>query len=282
MGLIPLLATLITATPGEAPKELHWVGCDISRLSFMDTVAADYEKKTGVKISLTEGNATRGIREVVTKKADMGGTCRHAENIPEEQGVKLVPVAWDAIVVVVHPSNPVTNISLEQVKDIYLGKLSNWKQLGGPDKPIVAMERKGTLRGGAGLRELILKDHERMYAPSVKLLDSSSPPEVVLETTPEGITLTGIGSARQRKVKVLSLEGHVPTRENFVSGDYPLYRPLYLTVPAAAPSPELTDFLKYILSPEGQAIIASTGTVSLTEGQKLWPRYKAALQPVAQ
>ncbi|HEX8697566.1 MAG TPA: substrate-binding domain-containing protein, partial [Myxococcaceae bacterium] len=175
MGLLPLFTTLlIAAAPADAgDKQLHWVGCDISKLSFMDTVAAAYEKKTGVKINLVDGGATRGIREVVAKKADIGGTCRHAENVPEEQGVRLIPVAWDALVVAVHPSNPVNEITLDQVKGIFLGKLTNWKQLGGPDRPIVAMERKGTLSGvGAGARELIFKDRKLQYHASVKLYES--------------------------------------------------------------------------------------------------------------
>jgi len=284
MGLLPLFTTLlIAAAPAEAgDKQLNWVGCDISKLSFMDTVATAYERKTGVKISLVDGGATRGIREVVAKKADIGGTCRHAENVPEEQGVKLIPVAWDALVVAVHPSNPVNEITLEQVKGIFLGRLTNWKQLGGPDRPIVAMERKGTLSGvGAGARELIFKDRKLQYHASVKLYESTRPLEEALETTVDGITLTGVSSARLRKVKMLKVEGKAPTRENLISGAYLLYRPLYLTVPAAGASAEITGFMKYILSAEGQTVIASTGTVSLNEGKNLWPRYKAAVQDVA-
>lgn len=284
MSLLPLFTTLlIAAAPAEAPKkELNWVGCDISKLSFMDTVAGAYEKKTGVKISLVDGGATRGIREVVAKKADIGGTCRHAENVPEEQGVKLIPVAWDALVVAVHPSNPVNEITLEQVKGIFLGKITNWKQLGGPDRAIVAMERKGTLSGvGAGARELIFKDRKLQYHASVKLYESTRPLEEALEGTPDGITLTGVSSARLRKVKMLRVEGKAPTRENLISGAYLLYRPLYLTVPSAGASQQITDFMKYILSAEGQSLISSTGTVSLNEGKNLWPKYKAAVQDVA-
>lgn len=284
MGLLPLFTTLlIAAAPAETPdKQLNWVGCDISKLSFMDTVAAAYEKKTGVKINLVDGGATRGIREVVAKKAHIGGTCRHAENVPEEQGVKLIPVAWDALVVAVHPSNPVNDITLEQVKGIFLGKITNWKQLGGPDRPIVAMERKGLLSGvGVGARELIFKDRKLEYHASVKLYESSRPLEEALEATPDGITLTGVSSARIRKVKMLRVEGKEPTRENLISGAYLLYRPLYLTVPSTGASAEITDFMKYILSAEGQTVISSTGTVSLNDGKSLWPKYKAAVQDVA-
>jgi phosphate transport system substrate-binding protein len=80
---------------------------------------------------------------------------------------------------------------------------------------------------------------------------------------------------------MLRVEGKAPSRENLISGAYLLYRPLYLTVPATALSPQITDFMKYILSAEGQALISSTGTVSLTDGKNLWPRYKAAVQDVA-
>lgn len=267
----------VEAKSAEAKSAaVSWVGCDISKSSFMDAVAEAYTKKTGITIELTDGGATKGIREVASKKADMGGTCRHALNIPEEQGAKLIPVAWDALVVAVHPSNPVTNLSLEQVKSIFTGKITNWKEVGGKDLSIVPMERKGKISGvGFGARQLIFDDPELEYPPVVKLFDSTSPLEAALESTEAGVAITGVSSARLRKVKMLAIEDKEATRENLVSGSYLLYRPLYLTVPKE-PSKQVSDFLKFVLSDEGQSVIAKTGTVNLKEGKALWGKFKAA------
>ena len=275
MGLALGLVLAGSGADAKAGGTLQWVGCDVAKASFMEAVAAAYEKKSGVHIELNDGGATKGIREVAAKKASMGGTCRHALNVPEEQGARLVPVAWDALVIAVHPSNPVTNITLEQIKGVYLGKITNWKELGGNDAPIVPLERKGKMSGvGFGARQLIFKNAEQDYAPSVKLFDSTRPMEEAAEGEVNGISITGISSGRVRKLKLLSIEGKSPTRENFVSGDYMLYRPLYLTVPKDA-DPKANDFLKYILSGEGQAVIAKTGTINLADGKLLWAKFKA-------
>lgn len=278
------IALVVLAAQGSAAEakpatsdaaSVSWVGCDISKASFMDAVAEAYTKKTGIKIELTDGGATKGIREVASKKADMGGTCRHALNIPEEQGAKLIPVAWDALVVAVHPSNPVSDLSLEQVKGIFTGKITNWKQVGGKDLTIVPMERKGKISGvGFGARQLIFDDAELEYPPAVRLFESTAPLEAALETTEAGVVITGVSSARLRKVKMLAIESKEATHANLVSGSYLLYRPLYLTVPKD-PTKEATEFLKFILSDEGQDVISKTGTVNLREGKALWAKFKA-------
>jgi len=104
------------APDAASDKGLRWVGCELPLQSVMVPIAGEFEKKTGVKISMEEGGATRGIRDVSSKKADMGGACRAAEPIKEEQDAKLVPVAWDALVIVVHVKNPVANATLAQLR----------------------------------------------------------------------------------------------------------------------------------------------------------------------
>ena len=116
------------------------------------------------------------------------------------------------------------------------------------------MERKGKMSGvGYGARQLIFKNAEVEYAPSVKLYDSTRPLEEAVEQAPDGVTITGVSSGRLRKLKLVSIEGKEPTRENVVSGAYLLYRPLYLTIQKDA-DPKVNEFVKYILSPDGQAV----------------------------
>ncbi len=257
---------------------LHWVGCDISKASFIDDVAAAFEQKTGHKIALEDGGATRGIRDVVAHKAEMGGSCRHALDIPEERGVKLIPVAWDALVAIVHPSNPVSDITRGQLRDVLTGKISHWQELGGPDGPIQVFERQGKMSGvGFGTRLLLFSNPAQEFTPHARIFDSTRPLEEALEQTPNAIAMTGISSARLRRVKMLAIEGRSPTRENVINGQYLLYRPLYLTVPEQ-PDPVVSQFIKFLFSGEGQAIIKSTGTVTLAEGKQLWEAFKQPLQ----
>ena len=114
-----------TATKTKV-KTLSWSGCGISKKAFMKELAKAYEAKTGVKIKLSGGGATKGIRNVASRKLSLGGACRHTiENPvnlsphPLERRVRMIPVAWDALVVIVHKSNKVENITLAQIRRIF-------------------------------------------------------------------------------------------------------------------------------------------------------------------
>jgi phosphate transport system substrate-binding protein len=121
-----LLSLVVRPAIADQQGSLRWVGCGISKKAYMVALAEAYEKKTGTKIDLEGGGATRGIREVAASTADIGGSCRRRMfRAEDERGVTQVPVAWDALVVIVNKSNPVQNISLDDLRKVYLGQVSN-------------------------------------------------------------------------------------------------------------------------------------------------------------
>lgn len=259
-------------------ETLNWVGCGISKKAFMGAVSKAYTKKTGIKIALQGGGATRGIVDVAAGKADMGGSCRHILLRKEEGGVKLVPVGWDALAVITNKSNPVGNLTLEQVKQIFSGLIINWKQVGGPDREIQVIARRGRISGvGRMARELVFKNPKKDFTSGAKLVKSSGPLEKKIEKTPWTIGFTGISSARKRSVKILNLEGKRLSYENIANGDYILYRPLYLVVPRKS-SPEVKKFVSFILSEEGQGAIRREGTVTKADGNGLWKTYRRQMK----
>ena len=259
-------------------EDIQWVGCGISKKAFMEAVSKAYQKKTGIKIALQGGGATRGIEDVASGKADMGGSCRHILLRPEEGGVKLVPVGWDALAVITHKKNPVDNLTLDQVKKIFTGDIFNWKQVGGPDHKIQVIARKGRISGvGRMSRELVFKNPKKDFTSSAKLVKSSGPLERTIENTPWTVGFTGISSAKKRNVKILNLEGKEISYTNIANGDYILYRPLYLVVRRNT-SPEIKKFVTYILSNEGQNIIKKEGTVTKKDGKALWKRYRSQMK----
>ncbi len=251
-------------------KELKWVGCGITKKAFMKEVAKAYEAQTGVKFILKGGGATKGIRAVAKGLADIGGTCRHLIDDPREKGVKLHQVAWDAIVAVVNKDNPINNLTIEQLKGILTGKIQNWKEVGGQDKPINLYIRKGKISGvGLMAREIIFKNPNQEFSSKAKVMRSSGPLERAISRDKYGIGLTGISSAKKRKrLKVLKINGIAPTKENIMAGKYPFYRPLYI-VTSESPSADAQKFINFILSKEGQKIISEQGTVNLLEGKAL-------------
>src|SRR4030067_3685887 len=102
-----MLLSLSSANAAAESKKITWAGCGISKNAFMAEMVAAHKKKTGVEIELKGGGATRGIRDVATGEASIGGTCRHVldnperlTTVPEERRVQLAPVAWDALAVI--------------------------------------------------------------------------------------------------------------------------------------------------------------------------------------
>jgi len=252
----------------EQQASILWAGCGITKKAFMAELAKAYEKKTGIKVNLKGGGATKGIRNAAKGSIDIGGACRPIiEGHAEERTAYQVPVAWDALVVIVHPKNPVDSISFSQLQDLYLGKIKNWSQLGGPNQPIELYIRRGKISGvGRTLRELVFANFDQNFKGAKHIVRSSGPLEKGIQQNVLGIGTTGISSAKRRKVKMLKLNGKAPTYDNIKSGSYVLYRPLYLvTKGRASADKKVKDFITFALSKEGRAVIKAAGSVPYSD-----------------
>lgn len=256
------LFSLVSIT-NAAANQINWSGCGITKKAFMSELAKAYEKKTGVKVNLSGGGATKGIRNAAKGSIDIGGACRVAiDNNPEERDAYQIPVAWDALAVIVNKNNPVNSITFDQLQRVYLGKIKNWKELGGLDKPIELYVRRGKYSGvGRTLRELVFADFNQEFPAATHVVKSSGPLEKGIEKNPYGFGTTGISSAKRRDVKVMQLEGKSPNYNNIKSGHYMLYRPLYLVTRGKRSPPEVRKFISFALSREGMGIIRKAGTV---------------------
>lgn len=262
-------------------KKITWAGCGISKSAFMGEMAVAYEKKTGIKIELIGGGATKGIRQVSNKEVQIGGTCRHViekDNSmmthDQERRVELRPVAWDALVTIVHKDNPVDNISLDQLRKLYKGQVTNWKELGGKDAPIELYVRKGKISGvGRTVRELMFYNYEEEFVAK-HVMDSSGPLERAIQENPLGIGISGVSSARKLKgAKILKLDGKEASYENIRSGQYLLYRPLYIVSNLQEKDPEVKKFVAFVAGEEGKKIMRSVGTVPYEDAVGLWLTY---------
>lgn len=282
-AVVSLLVTLcLLPTAHAATPTLTWAGCGISKNAFMAEMAAAYKKKTGIDIDLRGGGATKGIRQVASGEVKIGGTCRHLLDNPEnmttvseERRVQLTPVAWDALVVIVHKDNPVDNMTLDQIRALYTGKLTNWKQLGGRDAPIELYVRKGKISGvGRTKRELIFNNYEQEFV-AAHVVEESANLEKDMVTNPNGIGITGISSTRKIKdiAKILKLEGKEATYENIKSGEYLLYRPLYMVTHMQSTDPEVKRFVDFVMGNEGKQIMRDVGTVPYADAIHLWLKY---------
>jgi phosphate transport system substrate-binding protein len=268
MGLFVFLCILPTLSNALT---LTWVGCGITKKAFMQELVVAYKKSTGVEIILEGGGATKGIQSATDHSADMGGSCRYRikGEAPDSQ-ITFNPVAWDALVAIVNKDNPIETITMEELRALYRGEITNWKTLNGPDMPLALAVRKGKISGvGLTIRQLVFNDPDMAF-PQKQVYQSSGPLEEAIETNVNAIGMTGISSARKRNVKILKLDGKDPSFKNIQSGQYLLYRPLYLIIDKQSENTkELEKFLGFAHSRAGRDIIRQNGVVPYLEALSL-------------
>jgi len=266
-----LIFLFLAYSSAFAAEPILWAGCGISKKAFMAELASSYHKKTGQEIILEGGGAAKGIRRVASRDVAIGGTCRpKLPNRGDELSARLNPVAWDALTVIVHPSNDVTNITIDQLRDIFEGHITNWSELGGDNQPIDLLIRRGKFSGvGRTLRELVFDDYDKEFV-SNHIYKSSGPLEKAVETNPRALGVTGISSAKKRKVNLMKLNGKAPNYENIRSGEYLLYRPLYISSNPAHPRyRDVKKFIDFAHSRSGREIIRRAGAVPYLDALNL-------------
>jgi phosphate transport system substrate-binding protein len=253
------------------PNTITWAGCGISKHAFMDELSKAFEKKSGIKILLQGGGATAGIQKVSSGEVNVGASCRaNIESMAQERDAYQVPVAWDAIAMITHPTNPVDSITTQQARDIYTGKITNWKELGGNDQPIELYVRRGKISGvGRTVRELLFSNYDQEFTGAKHVVPNTAPLEEGIEKNLNGLGATGVASAHRRKVKILKLNGKEPSFDNIRNGQYLMYRPLYLVSKGSASDPRVKEFISFAVSREGQTIIRKTGTVPYSDAMGL-------------
>ncbi len=259
----------------DQSQVLVWRGCSVAKVAFMERCAAAYEQETGIQVRLSGGGATLGIEAAGSGGADLGGTCRACLKRLNEDllGVKLAIVAWDALVVVVHPDNPVENITREQLRQVLQQKITNWQALGGRDEKIVVVARREKTAGvDYSMCVMILGDPDFTFGRTAVLLSSTGPVEELVAEQPRAIAVTGVSSAQKRKLKILAIDGYKPTPENIADGTYPYFRPLYLAYKPE--NAKAKQFVDWMISDRGQQIVAAEGTVTLAQGAGLAARYR--------
>lgn len=265
-----LMPSNAEAAPTIAEKEIKWKGCGISKKAFLSACAEAYEAETGVKVKVSGGGATKGIAAAGDGSADFGGTCRGClESMDEdEMNLTLSIVAWDALVPIVFPKNPVQNLTKDQVVGILNGSITDWSEVGGAKGEIEVYVRTGKTSGvGYSVRKMIFGDADANFRADATEYKSSGPLEQQVEVNPNAFGITGISSAKHRKVKTLSVDGFSPEPKHIASGKYPYYRPLYLAYKNLGADQQA--FLDWIQSDAGQAVITSQGTVNIEEGWRL-------------
>ncbi len=236
-------------------------------LPIAQKVAEVYMKEhPDVKITISGGGSGNGIKALIDGSTDIADSSRFIKEkevkLAIERGAYPVPfaVAYDCIVPVVHPSNPLKNISMEQLKEIYMGKIKNWKEIGGPDRPIVVISRDTSSGTYEVWHEKVLKK-ERVF-PGALLQASNGAIVQVVSKNKNALGYIGLGYMEEN-VDALTVDGIQGSEQTTLSGTYPISRALYMFT-AGWPKGDTMKFINYVIHPEkGQKLVREIGFVPL-------------------
>ncbi len=214
-----------------------------------------------VEVDVSGGGSSVGIAALLDGTTDIADHSRSIKPSEYEQFVKkgVYPftfhIANDAITVVVHPGNPVSNLTLAQLKDIFMGKITNWKGVGGKDAPIVVVSRDNS-SGTYETWETIVMKNAPVTAGAIY---TTSNADVANEVSMNENAIGYVGLAYvTSRLKPVSVEGKVATLESAINYTYPIARPLFVST-NGFPSGKVLDVILFILSDAGQRIIQQVG-----------------------
>jgi phosphate transport system substrate-binding protein len=259
------------ATPTPAPSnKIAIIGSTTLLPVAQKAVEAFQKQKPEIKISLTGGGSLSGINGLVDGYADIAMSSRkmnaeEKDKMKQKRGTtaKETIVAWDGIIPIVHPSNPVKNLTIAQLKDIYTGKVTDWGQVGGKKGGIIVVSRDFTSGTHEAWAELVL-NNEPVAASATEKSSSGAVLEMVA-STPNAIGYDGIGYVEgNNRVKKVSVEGQAASAGSILDRSYKIARPLYMFT-RENPNTAAAEFLNFVVSPEGQALIREAKFVPLSQ-----------------
>ncbi len=251
-----LLCLAVLAISGCArPADATTVAGSTSVQPFAEMLAEQYMAQHPTEqINVQGGGSSAGIEAVLSGAADIGMSSRELKG--DETKLVRIQIARDAIAVIVHPSNPVRNLTLDQVRGIFSGKLTRWSQVGGPDWPIYVVTREEGSGTRGAFQELVLGSDLAVDSGAL-VQDSNGAVRQLVSDDRSAIGYVSLGLVNDQ-VRAVSLGGVEPSAANVEAGSYKLVRP-FLFVLRAQPTGPAKGFVDYVLSPAGQQALAHEG-----------------------
>jgi phosphate transport system substrate-binding protein len=234
------------------------------------TLEAFMKKHPEVQISLSGGGSGEGIKALIDKTTDIATSSREIKKeeveLAKTKNVNPVAnvVANDAIVPVVNPKNKVKNLSIDQLSQIYQGKITNWKEVGGEDLKIVVISRDSSSGTFESWDHFVMK--KAKVAPQAQMLASNGAIVTAIAKNRYAIGYLGIGYVN-KSVKPLQVNGITASIATALSKEYPMSRELYMYTDGDATG-DVAKYIAFVKSAEGQKIVVKEGFVPLTVVKK--------------
>ncbi len=264
----PAVGPTAVAPTAPSGKMIQIKGSD-TMVNLGQAWAEAFQSKTGAQVAVTGGGSGTGIAALLNGTCDIAESSRKMEDeeLTQAKTKGITPketmVAMDGLAVVVNPENPVSKLTLDQLRDIFMGKVTNWKEVGGKDSEIVILSREVNSGTHVYFKEHVLRKGDKKgteeFAASALLQPSSQAIADEVAQNPKAIGYYGMGylSPKQRAIAVGKTAAGPfvqPTPENVVNGTYSISRPLLLYT-NGEPTGPAKEYIDFVLGPEGQKIV---------------------------
>lgn len=258
-----------TSTPGAPVSDSSADNSTVS-VSGSTTVQPLAEKlaeaymteNSGVRIDVQGGGSSVGVKAAGEGTSDIGMASREVKEseLTEFPNLKIFVIARDGIAIVAHPDVSVSDLTVEQVRDIFSGTITNWKDLGGADQRIIVVSREEG-SGTRGAFEEMVMGKDALISASAILQPSNGSIRTTVSTTPYSVGYLSFGYL-DSTVKTISIGGVTPTEPNAADGSYPIVRPLIMLT-NGEPTSAVKGFLDFILSEAGQKLVVEDGYIAV-------------------
>lgn len=277
-GLVCVLSVSALLIPAVIPSSCHAAPHKTLQIKGSDTMvnlgqawAEEFmARHRNISIAITGGGSGTGIASIISGTCDIAQSSRDISDEERQKAgangltVREVEVGYDGIAVIVHPSNPVQGLTLEQLADIYTGKITNWNQVGGKNLPLLVLSRERNSGTHIYFLEHVLRRGNphgpEEFARRALMMPSNQAIVQEVKSSESAIGYVGLGYVEESEEKIVPMAAAagspyvMPTVQTIQSKDYPISRPLYFLIPGE-PSREVEIFLEFVLSPEGQEIV---------------------------
>ena len=211
-----------------------------------------------ILIDVQGGGSSAGIQAVESNTAELGMSSRNLRE--SEMHLWSVEIAKDGLAIIVNPSNPIGNLTLDQIRGIYAADITNWSELGGPAKGIHVIAREEGSGTRSAFEEMVMDG--RRISPRSIIQDSNGAVRQIVSSDPYSIGFISLGLVEigERPVKAVQIGGIEPSRENVIDGSYTLFRS-FLFVAREEPADYAMHFIDFIRSPEGHRVLVAEGLI---------------------
>ena len=224
-----------------------------------EKLAFKYEENNDVKIEINQIGSSAGITNAISGVSEIGMSSRDLKQEEIDSGLSETVIAYDGIVVVTHPTNKVKDLTLEEVKKIFTGEVTNWKELGGEDLEIVVVSRED----GSGSRDAFQEIVDYSSGELVRSAIIASGNGNIKTTVATNKHAVGFISFEyiDESISTIDINGVEATAENVLQKKYKLSRPFLFVNKEESLTKAGQQFIDFILSPDGQAVVSETGAI---------------------